>query len=245
MPHQIRALRRCSLVLAQTAYEAQRLAALGIDAARIRLAGVGVDPGEVVGGDGDRFRKRFGLSGFLVGFLGTAAFEKGAVHLLYAMEQLWRKGYHTSIVFVGPMMSDFERHLSRVQANGARALGFVDSETKRDFLAAIDVLAMPSRTEAFGIAYLEAWANGKPVIGARSGAVTTVIREGIDGLLVDFGDTNQLSKALEALIQSPELCRTMGESGRQRALTEYRWDSVIDRVRRAYSEALGVPEEAV
>jgi glycosyltransferase involved in cell wall biosynthesis len=132
-----------------------------------------------------------------------------------------------------------------VQANGARALGFVDSETKRDFLAAIDVLAMPSRTEAFGIAYLEAWANGKPVIGARSGAVTTVIREGIDGLLVDFGDTNQLSKALEALILSPELCRTMGESGRQRALTEYRWDSVIDRVRRAYSEALGVPEEAV
>lgn len=245
LPHQVQALKQCSVVLAQTPYEAERLASLGINPRKIRLAGVGVDPAEVTGGNGARFRSRHGLSGFVVGFLGTAAFEKGAVHLLEAATLLWRKGHLVQVVFAGPVVSDFERCLAKVADTRVHVLGFVDSDTKRDFLAAIDVLVMPSRTEAFGIAYLEAWANGKPVIGARAGAVATIINHSVDGLLVEFGDVAQLAQAIETLVVSPQLRCAMGQAGRERTLRDYSWENVVNRVRSAYSEALSVPEEAI
>ncbi len=242
LPHQVRALQRCSVVFAQTPYEAGKLAELGIDDSKIRLAGVGVDPSEVTGGDGRRFRERYGLSGFLVGFLGTAAFEKGAIHLLEAMARLRARGHSAQVVFAGPVMSDFQRRATELVGARGLVLGHVDTDTKRDFLAAIDVLAMPSRTEAFGIVYLEAWANGKPVVGARAGAVTTVIRDGIDGMLVDFGDVDKLAQALETLMLSPALREAMGQAGRERALREYRWQDVIARVSAGYCAALGLPK---
>ncbi len=245
MPHQLAALNQCSRVVAQTPYEAQMLSRLGVDPERIRLGGVGVRAELVTGGDPQRFRTNFGLKGPIVGYLGTAAFEKGAIHLLQAVRCLWGKGMEVNLVYAGPTLSDFEKVASRISDRRLKVLGFVDHATKRDFLAAIDLLAMPSRTEAFGIVYLEAWANGKPVIGARAGAVSTVIRHGVDGFLVDFGDIHQLALCLEALLQSPDLRRSLGNHGRERVLREFSWEHVFTRLRAIYAEATGVPEEAI
>src|SRR3712207_7592070 len=55
------------------------------------------------------------------------------------------------------------------------------SEDKRDLNAAGQVFCMPSRTDSFGIVYLEAWLNGVPVIGANAGGVPEVISDGVDG----------------------------------------------------------------
>ncbi|MFN8515884.1 MAG: glycosyltransferase [Chloroflexia bacterium] len=55
-------------------------------------------------------------------------------------------------------------------------------------LAAASIFALPSRTDSFGITFLEAWCNGVPVIGARAGSIPDVIDDGEDELLVPFGD---------------------------------------------------------
>ena len=63
-------------------------------------------------------------------------------------------------------------------------------------LAAADVFAMPSRTDSFGIVYLEAWLYRLPVIAARTWGMSDVVRNGEDGLLVPFGDVSVLAQTL-------------------------------------------------
>src|SRR3712207_8646872 len=74
------------------------------------------------------------------------------------------------------------------------------SEDKRDLNAAGQVFCMPSRTDSFGIVYLEAWLNGVPVIGARAGGVPEIIDDGVDGYLVEFGDVAALANRIELLL---------------------------------------------
>ena len=97
-------------------------------------------------------------------------------------------------------------------------LGYVSEEEKRDAFDACDLFVMPSRYDSFGIVYLEAWRCGKPVIGARVGAIPEVIEEGKDGLLVEFGDVDQLASAMLHLLNHPDLCREMGEAGRKKVI---------------------------
>ncbi len=55
---------------------------------------------------------------------------------------------------------------------------------------------MPSRTDSFGIVFLEAWANGLPVVAADAGGVPEVVRHEQTGLLVPFGDLDRLSQSI-------------------------------------------------
>ncbi len=61
---------------------------------------------------------------------------------------------------------------------------------------------MPSRSDAFGIAFLEAWAAGKPVIGANIGATPEVIRNGIDGFLVEFDNPRDIAEKVVKLLKT-------------------------------------------
>ena len=85
---------------------------------------------------------------------------------------------------------------------------------------------MPSRTDSFGIVYLEAWLNGVPVIGARAGGVPEVITDGVDGYLVDFGDVAALANRIELLLRRPEAARALGEAGRRKVLAEHKWIAI-------------------
>jgi glycosyltransferase involved in cell wall biosynthesis len=119
-----------------------------------------------------------------------------------------------------------------------RLLGFVEKRTQADILAATDVLALPSRTDSFGIVFLDAWANGVRVIGAHAGGIPGVVTDGVDGLLVPFGDVPALASALRRLLDDPDLRRTMGAAGRAKVLEYYTWDHIVARVRDLYSGLL-------
>ena len=97
---------------------------------------------------------------------------------------------------------------------------------------------MPSRTDSFGIVYLEAWLNSVPVIAPRAGGVPEIIHDGIDGYLVDFGDVAALANRIELLLKRPEVAKEMGQSGRRYVLAEHTWDHKISRIAEIYREAL-------
>jgi len=99
-------------------------------------------------------------------------------------------------------------------------------------------MVLPSTGEAFGIVYLEAWTLGKPVIGARSLAVSTVIEDGVDGWLVPAGDPLALAGALNRWIQSPQLLQHMGQRGRNKVVNRYTVARVADVVEGIYARTL-------
>jgi glycosyltransferase involved in cell wall biosynthesis len=240
MPHQIDLLRSADAVFYQTRIEAQALRDRGVPERALRRGGVGIDPDEASGGNRAGFREAFTITGTLVTFLGTLAYDKGAQHVVEAAERLWAAGFDVSVALGGAAMSGFDRWFeSRPAATRNRVirLGHVVGEAKRDLLAATDVFCMPSRTDSFGIVYLEAWAAGHPVIGAAAGGVREVIRDGEDGLLVPFGDAAAIARAIERLSE-PETAARMARNGRKRALREYTWDAVAGRVEAVYKDML-------
>ncbi|QYM80503.1 glycosyltransferase family 4 protein [Horticoccus luteus] len=80
--------------------------------------------------------------------------------------------------------------------------GFLPDAELRDELCACTVFALPSRKEGFGIVFLEAFAHGKPCIGARAGGIPEVIDEHT-GILVEYGDEIGLADACVAALQHP------------------------------------------
>jgi phosphatidylinositol alpha-1,6-mannosyltransferase len=78
-----------------------------------------------------------------------------------------------------------------------------------------DVFVMPSRAEGFGIVFLEAMAFGKPVIGCNCGGTLDVIRDGVFGFLVRYGDIPGLASRILSLLQNESLRQQMGQAGRQ------------------------------
>jgi glycosyltransferase involved in cell wall biosynthesis len=116
--------------------------------------------------------------------------------------------------------------------------GFIDHELMPAFLSGIDIFAMPSFTESFGVAALEASATGIPVVATKVGGVPEVVVHGTTGLLVERGDISQLADALEKLILDPGLREKMGRAGRAFVEDNYRWESNLKAMSDLYAEVI-------
>lgn len=243
MPHQRRLLREADLIFAMTEREAAFITSLGVSAKRIATVGVGVDQLAVGGGNRERFREQHGLDGFVVGAIGALAPDKGTLDLVRAAMLARAAGDDLRLVLAGPELGAFSswwRTVPARQRRGIQVLGVISDAEKRDMLAAIDVLALPSRTESFGIVFLEAWANRLPVIAADAGAVPEIVQDGVNGLLTPFGAPECIAEALHVLKADPAQRARMGQAGEQLLEAKYTWPSVLARMAHAYERVLGI-----
>jgi glycosyltransferase involved in cell wall biosynthesis len=114
----------------------------------------------------------------------------------------------------------------------------VSEREKVEALNACDLLVMPSVGEAFGIVYLEAWALGKPIIGARAGAVPSIVSNGCDGVLVSPGDTEDLIRQIEQMMIDPLWRRELGLAGSRKVRQRYTVSRIADIVEGACARVL-------
>jgi L-malate glycosyltransferase len=232
-------IRAADRVFVQTDVEYDALAECGIPADKLVLLGMGVDPAECSGGEREKTRRRWGAApdDIIVGHLANNSEEKGTADLLRAADIAWSRSERFRIVLAGPEMPNFQRFWSGYgPKERVLRLGVLTDEQKRDFFAAIDMFALPSRSDSFGIVLLEAWANGVPNVGYRAGGIAGVIRHEEDGLLVRCGDLSALAAALGRLSRDGRLRARLGAAGRERALAEFQWADKLERVRNVYRE---------
>jgi glycosyltransferase involved in cell wall biosynthesis len=235
-------LRSADGVFVQTDLERDALLRHGLAAPRLVLLGMGVDPEECTGGNRERVRREWGAGTgeVVIGHLANNSEEKGTVDLLRAAAQLWARGRHFRVVLAGPAMPNFLRFWDRFTPHEPiRRLGILDDREKRDFFAGIDVFALPSRSDSFGLVLLEAWANGVPNVAYRAGGIAEVIQHEKDGLLATCGDIEGLTMALQRLIESEALRRRLGQEGMARTRCEFRWEQKLERVRQVYESIAG------
>jgi glycosyltransferase involved in cell wall biosynthesis len=138
--------------------------------------------------------------------------------------------------------TQFFARLPETDKQRCRCLGFVENQTRCDALAAVDMLVLPSRTDSFGIVYLEAWCYRLPVIGAWAGGVPEVVRHGVTGLLVPFGDVEALTQAIGRLLRDRELARALGEAGHAQVQRSLTWQHKYQQVRALYDAVVGNSE---
>ncbi|MCX6376233.1 MAG: glycosyltransferase family 4 protein [Armatimonadetes bacterium] len=235
-------IRSADVLCANTEFEkGYLLDRFGVDANRVCVTGCGVDPSEFVEADGQAFRNKHGIPSDapVVLFVGAEVQHKGLLVLLDAMTRVWRERQDTRLVVAGVRSSASEELDLRLSADPdlrsrlVRCNSFGDDE-KSGIYDACDVFAMPSWSESFGIVYLEAWTRSKPVIGCKGSAVETVIADEVDGLLVEPRNEGQLAEALLTLLGSPDMRREFGNRGREKMLSTFTWDHVVDRYERAF-----------
>jgi glycosyltransferase involved in cell wall biosynthesis len=239
MRHQVALVRASDGVAAQTPTARRFYIAQGAPAERVHVVGPGVNPHEILGGKKERFVARYGIRAPLVAYLGAMAYDKGTVQVVEAVRALWRAGHEVELVLAGAILSAFQRYLEQLPIEDRqriRVLGPIDETEKRDLLAAADVVAMPSRTDSFGLVYLEAWLYRKPVIGAQTWGVGDVIEDGVDGVLVPFDDSGALAEALLDLLEHPERRAEMGARGEAKVYRLHTWQNKYQSVCALYTE---------
>jgi glycosyltransferase involved in cell wall biosynthesis len=230
-------LRGADLVIAVSGREHEYLVARGVADERVLVAGNGVKLEELPRRDPIECRRRLGLpaDATILLFLGRKIAYKGLAIVLEAFAALQARYSALWLVAAGPPTDDsISLHQTWNGLPRYLELDAVSEEQKQDLLNACDVLLLPSTAEAFGIVFLEAWAVGKPVIGARAGAIPWVIDDERDGLLVEPGDAAGLAAQVERLIGDPTLAHRLGEAGYQKVRARYTVERIADVVEAAY-----------
>jgi glycosyltransferase involved in cell wall biosynthesis len=111
-------------------------------------------------------------------------------------------------------------------------------EDVREVLAASDLLLVPSRQEGFGRVALEGMAMARAVIATSVGGTAEIVRDGVDGLLLEPGDPDAWADAAAGLLADEERRRDMGERGRERALTDFSPEAHVEGVLSVYERVL-------
>ena len=233
-----KALQDASAVIACSNYEKEGMTSMGINPSKIHLIPMGINLDEWKNPDGDRFRRKYRLEGKkIILFAGTKSYNKGAIHLLQAVEKIRQKVKDLILLSIGLPTKEWETNRSLLHEENLLDLGYISEEEKRDAFDACDLFVMPSRYDSFGVVYLEAWRCGKPVIGAKVGAIPEVIEEGEDGLLVEFGEVDPLASTILHLLKNPDLCKRMGEKGRRKVVERFNWQKNIGRIEEVFKGA--------
>ena len=235
-PLNLRLLSRADRVFVQTNFERSTLASAGIAASRLVLVGLGVDAAECTGGDRRRFREAHHLSDdqVVVGHLANKSWDKGTVDLLDAAERAWSRGARFALVLAGTEMPSFTRRWETCRfREHVVNLGTLSDEARRDFYSAIDIFALPSYVESFGISPLEAALNHAAVIAYDHGGPGQIFKDGDSARLIPVGDIEQLAEGLSALTCEEAERKRLAVAGADVART-HSWQRVYDRALGAY-----------
>jgi N-acetyl-alpha-D-glucosaminyl L-malate synthase BshA len=116
----------------------------------------------------------------------------------------------------GPDRADAEREARELQIDrDVRFLGRIDSMA--ELLQATDLFLLPSQTESFGLAALEAMACGAPVVATRVGGLPEVIEDGVNGILEPPGSVEAMARRAVDLLRDPARHQRMAEAALARA----------------------------
>jgi glycosyltransferase involved in cell wall biosynthesis len=226
-----------------------------VEAALIRRPGYRSRPRRVipVGVDTDAFRpdpaagrevrRRLGWAPDgppVVGYLGRFVPEKGLATLTAALDSLADTPWRAMLVGGGPMEPDLRAWAGR-HGDRVRIVTGVPHDGVPAHLAAMDVLAAPSRTtprwrEQLGRMLLEAFACGTPVAASDSGEIPHVVADA--GVVVGEADAPGWRAALAGLLESPARRAELAARGRERALREYAWPVVAGRYLEFFGELM-------
>ena len=176
---------------------------------------------------------------FVVGWVGRMTAVKRTDDVLIAMQRLVDGGTDAYLLLVGdgPDRDHLEQYAHELGiAKCCLFLGYQEDVGR--FYSAFDALLLPSANEGTPVSVIEALAARRPTVATRVGGVPDIVREGIDGFLVEVGDTQGLADRLAELARDPELRAQMGADGRSRVLERYAVQRLVDDVDRLYRSLL-------
>jgi glycosyltransferase involved in cell wall biosynthesis len=173
-------------------------------------------------------------------FLGLVGDRKGVFDLLPALASALQAAPSLRLVIGGN--GELDRARAMVTTLGldkqVQLLGWVTGDQKQAALRSADVYVLPSHNEGLPVSILEAMSHGLPIVATRVGGIPELLRDGVDGLLLEPGDVPALASALVRLATQRDQRINMGQAARQRISEGYCDDVVLPRLYEVYDDAL-------
>jgi glycosyltransferase involved in cell wall biosynthesis len=170
--------------------------------------------------------------------LGRINWKKGFDRLIAAMAYV----PNANLIIAGNDEEGYQPALERMirdlnLSGRVRFLGPVYNDAKWNLLKSAALFALPSHSENFGIAALEAMACGCPVVVTPEVGLAGAIGKAGAGLVVD-GEPKQFGTALAALLAQPERRRLMGEAGKRLAAQDFSWGRIAAQMEEVYQQCM-------
>lgn len=188
---------------------------------------------------GSALRASLGLPADAVvfGTVGRLNEAKQQHRLLGALRSLTDAGHRVALVIAGDgerrQFLEAETDLLGLRAQ-VRLLGARNDVP--ELLAGMDVFVLPSRTEGYSLALVEASAAGLPIIATSVGGNAEIVQQGTTGLIVPPADDDALALAMAVLADDPAQRERLGAQARAWALREGTLDAMCDGYERLYAD---------
>lgn len=223
-------MRHADAVIALTNYEKEFYIKQKIDKDKVHVIGVGIDTKSFSKRENGIKEKCNATK--IITFIGRKEEYKGIETILKALRLLVKQMPTLRFICLGPETS-YSRDLWKKLPNSIREnvvlMESISEKEKNNILSETDIFIMPSIAESFGIVYIEAWIHGKPVIGARSGAVADVITDYEDGFLIEPRNYVELAVKIRYLLENEDIAAELGKNGEKKVLNNYSWDVIADK----------------
>jgi glycosyltransferase involved in cell wall biosynthesis len=166
--------------------------------------------------------------------------DKGALVMAEAFARFADRNPEAHLIVVGPDEEGLRPAIGAACIACSERIHLVDySRVPERFMAAADVLCLPSFREGFGSVLIDAASAGIPSIASRITGSVDAIEEGVTGLLHEAGNVPEMVSRMEQLALDPSLRREMGEKGRLRAQREFSEEIVTRALLDFYASRLG------
>jgi glycosyltransferase involved in cell wall biosynthesis len=184
------------------------------------------------GVDVDRFKPGQRPTKFRAIFSGALIKRKGIHHLLEAWHRLNLQ--EAELWLVGSVHEEAKPYLKQFWRDNIKTVGFV--RDPENYLNQGTVYVFPSQWEGSAKVVYEAAACGLPIITTREAG--DVVRDGVEGIIVQPRDVDAIVAALEHLYRHPEIVERLGNAARQRVVENFTWDHFRTRLLGAYQAAI-------
>ncbi len=220
----------------------------GVPADRVVCVPSAVDTGRYrPGGDEAWFRSEFGLSegGTAIGMVAQLISRKGHELLFDALRTVLSRHPETRVLLFGqgPMEAALRTSVrSRTLENSVIFAGYRNDMAR--VMPCLDLVVHPAWMEGLGVSLLEAAACGIPIVATRAGGIPEIVKDGVNGRLIEPGDAAALASALVELLDDPTRRRELGRAGRRLVLERFSVDAMVEGNYRVYLSVSGVEDFA-
>jgi len=197
---------------------------------------VGVGPIIASEYNGKEFRNKYKINNNkMVLFLGRKHECKGFEEVLRAASSVWKRHSKTYFFFIGPKEGNAAAIFQKYNDKRLIEINGVDLYEKTSAIEACDILCMPSFYEALGGVFLEAWMFGKPIIAGNIPPLRELTEDGQGGFLVNLNPF-EIAEKIITLIEDEDLCKKMGEWGKNKVISKYSWEIIVGKLEKIYKE---------
>jgi phosphatidylinositol alpha-1,6-mannosyltransferase len=234
-------LKRANLIICANSYTAKLVNDFLGSNNKIKIANPGVDStkpiarADLING----LKTNYGLfDNFVFITICRLVERKGVASVLEVMPTILQENPNVRYIIIGagPEEERLKKMITDPSLSGKVFLiNNATDDYKWAWLEIANALVMPTLNlngnyEGFGIVYLEANLFAKPVIATDNGGVHDAVIDNLNGLLIKPNDAKALEEAMLSLINDKELCLKLGEQGRIRAIKEFSWPIIVQKI---------------